>query len=46
MGNQSDFYDLSKISSKEKILTYNEASQKYGVSLEETEPLWPLVENR
>lgn len=42
-GQQIDPYDLRKVSADATIPTYNEAVKRYGISLNESEPLWPLV---
>lgn len=42
-GEQIDSYDLRKVSADATIPTYEDAVKRYGISLNESEPLWPLV---
>ncbi len=42
-GEQIDSYDLRKVSADATIPTYEDAVKRYGLSLNESEPLWPLV---
>ena len=42
-GEQIDPYDMRKVSADATIPTYEDAVERYGISLNESEPLWPLV---